>query len=138
MGRKLGETVSSSGETRIAEMNPDAVTEAKVYRGSVHYSVGNGKKIELSHTTLVEVGKWTSEGAEREPADYRSTYYAALLLGYESEWLPYDETGDRKLLIGAGFGSSGEILSFSKNQAKEVATQINEVYKTANNLRPVL
>lgn len=121
---------------RKAIMNTSAVTEAKVYKGRVHYYCG--KHIDLDNTTLVEVGKWTAEGQEHSPEDYLCTYYAAVLLGYKPDWLPYNKEGDRKLLIGAGRNENEEVVSFSEEKATRIACAINQVYNLAKSLQTVL
>jgi hypothetical protein len=127
------EALPESKNVREAAMNPSAVTEAKVYHGRVHYF--HFKDIDLPNTTLVEVGKWSSEGEESSREDFICTYYAAKLLGYESEWLPYDETGERKLFIVAGINKKSEIESFTDVQAEKIANAINQVYTLAKNLQ---
>ena len=119
---------------RKAAMNPNAVAEAKVYHGGVHYHNGD-RMVNVEQATLVEVGKWTGEGGEKHPEDYRCTYYAALLLGFETDWLPYNQAGDRKLFIGAGRNENDEILSFSEEQATKIAGAINQVNNLAKNLQ---
>lgn len=116
---------------RIAVMNPSAVEEALVYHGPVHYYTGRFH-VNLPETTLVEVGKWKAEGGERSREDRLCTYFAAQILGLETEWLPCDEeTSDRKLLIGAGRDEEDQIISFSEERAGEIAAAINEVYALA-------
>ena len=133
MTKKSVEMTEDKNE-RVAVMNPSAVEEAKVYNGPVHYHNGD-RMINLKQTTLVEVGKWSSEGGEKYSEDFLCTYYAALLLGFETDWLPYNEAGDRKLFIGAGTNEKNEIISFSEEQATKIAAAINQVYNLAKNLQ---
>jgi len=130
-------SIEAAQDTRVARMNPDAVTEAKVYHGDVHYHNGE-RMIFVTDAILVEVGKWTGSGEERRAEDYRCTFYAARLLGFETEWLPYNKAGDRKLFIGAGINEKDEIESFSEEQARKIADAINQVYNLATNLQTSL
>lgn len=122
---------------RKAAMNPDAVTQAKVYHGGVFYFDRYRKEhITLPQVTLVEVGKWSTAGAEKSPDDYLCTFYAATLLGFHMDWLTYDEqTGDRKYFIGAGINEKGELISLSEEHAEVVADAINQVYNLASRLQ---
>jgi hypothetical protein len=118
---------------REAGMNLGAVDKAKVYHGGVHYF--SGRLIDLPNTTLVEVGKKTVEGGEHSKEDHTDTAGVARLLGFELEWIPYNEAGDRKLFIGGGFNENNEIVSLTEEQATKIAGAINKVYKLAKNLQ---
>ena len=120
-------------------MNHDAVNWAKVWRGPVYYfSRSQEKHIDIENPIFVEVGKWTSAGAERISEDFFCSYYAALLLGYDSPvhgmaWLPasHDRSGDRKYLIGKGWSKDGIYQSLSMVEARIIASKINLVMALA-------
>jgi hypothetical protein len=129
-----------SEETREATMNPDAVSEAKVFTGRVHYYDRNrGEHVEISDEPFVEVGKWTNEGEEHRPEDFDCTYYAALLLGYalNMSWLSTgdDETGMRKFIIYNGRDEKHKPVPFTFEEAQLVAGKINQILEQARQLR---
>ena len=145
--------MSAEKVERVAEMNPTAVEEAKVFTGLVYYHIPNRHEhIEIAGKSFVEVGKWATAGNEQTPGDFDCTYYAALLLGYGLEqpgnkttmsWLCAEEgnptkderTGDRKYLIHQGFDKSGRITPFSPEEATIITEQINFVLEQARQVR---
>jgi hypothetical protein len=140
MGGKSIEKEQEIAGERKAVMNPSAVEKAKVYKGRVYYYKGS-QYVNLPETVLVEVGKWTGEGEERNPEDYLSTGEAARLLGLEPiHWLPAgdDNSGDRKLLIAAGETDEGVLISFSEERAERIAHAINTLFSEAKFQQGVL
>lgn len=124
-------------EARVARMNPDAVDEARVFTGRVHFY--DGDHIEMTDVPFVEVGKWTAAGEERSPEDYDCTYYTALLLGHglNMDWLPTgsDESGERKYLIFNGTDEHGRPNGFTMEEANAIAQNINELLAHARQFK---
>ena len=117
---------------RVARMNPDAVEEAKVYTGRVHFY--DGEHVEMEGVPFVEVGRWTAAGEELGQEDYDCTYYAALLLGYElsMDWLPAGEDDEgRKYLIFNGKDENDRPVPFTMEEASSIAQAINTTLKQA-------
>lgn len=124
---------------RVAVMNPRAVEEAQVFTGRVYYYSGGRDHI-IPKTIMVQVGHWTGKDGERNPADFVSTANAATLLGFRQDWLPAgNDDGERKLLIGMGRDSNGDVISFpTEEKASKVAGAINQVFDLAQKLHSSL
>lgn len=123
-------------DERIARMNPDAVEEAKVYTGRVHFY--DDELVEMEGVPFVEVGKWTAAGEESNEEDFDCTYYAALLLGHKLNmgWLPAGEDGEgRKYLIFKGKDENDRPVPFTMEEASMVAQAINTTLRQARELK---
>ncbi len=120
-------------EVRVALMSPDAVEDALVYSGEIHYTNIHDQVVSPT-IRAVEVGKWKAQGQEMYPADYLCTYYAAIALGYVPKWL-HAANGDFKYLIFNGRDENGEAVSLTTEEAEQIQSRINEVFQTTKRLR---
>jgi len=116
-------------------MNIEAASEAKVYTGRVYYFDGKNH-VDIPEGIYVEVGHYTEKGGEKYTGvqeHCHSTYFAAELAGYRTQWLCAgdDPCDHRKLLITGPKNEQGEITSLPMNVAEEIVSILNQMVELA-------
>lgn len=121
---------------RVAAMSPEAVNEAKLFKGVLYfYNLKLEEHLTVTTTeydSFVEVGKWQQAENETSSADYLCTYFVATLLGYSHllrsmHWISANENRERRMLLSNGVDEQGKPIPFSVAEAELIVSHINQV-----------